>query len=345
MGMHAMSFKEGLFTGSAPVVSGGLQRGLWMSAALLLPLLGVSRPATASLVWQGLALIFGMVGSRVVWAAACQRPREGLAAIFPGQGGGPADPARRRRLPLVTLAFIMTSVALSLALPGTVIDRLCGLHFHHPGLGDLIRVTATHALLHEGYGPLFAAAALLGLAGFYLESREGALRTLGVLLMGSFVTGLIGLNHLLPQGAFSDAGPHLLRYLPAGGTGATAAILGVGTLRRRSGCHAEGDTTGAAAGVCRAIDFLWPLLTALVFLGAFSGYTMPITGPTGMAGYWGLVGGFLSGLALALIWRALEENDMRGETCSPDASARPALSGAERHSAWPCRERLAADGA
>lgn len=345
MGKRAISFKGGLLAKSAPGVSGGLQRRLWMAAALLLPLLGASRPAAASLAWQGLAAVLGIAAGAAARAAALQRRRNGFTAIFPGQGTGPAAPDHRRRFPLGTPAFIMTGVVLSLALPGTTVDRLCGLRFDDPGLGDLIRVTAAHALLHDTYGTLFVNAVLLGLPGCYLESRLGTLRTLGVLLMGSCVAGLVGLNLLLPQVVLPDAGSHVLRYPPAGGAGAAAALLGFGALPGHLGRNAGRARFGTAAGRCRAMDILWPLLTALVFGGAFSGHTMPVTGPTPMAGYGGLVGGFLSGLALALIWRALEENDMRGETCSPDASARPALSGAERHSAWPCRERLAADGA
>jgi len=300
----------------------------------------VRRPVTASLVWQGLAVVFGMVGGAVVWAAARQRRREGFAAVLPGQSGGPADPGRRLRLPLVTSAFVMTSVVLSLALPGTVIDRLCGLHLDHTGSEDLIRIVATHALLHDTYGPLFVNAALVGLSGSCMEYRLGTLRTLGAMLMGSFVAGLIGLNLLLPQTALTDASAHLLHYPPAGGAGAAAALLGSGALQRHPGRDAGRALFGAAAGRCRAMDILWSLLTALLFGGVFSGYTMPVTGLSGMAGYWGLVGGFLSGLVLGLIWRVLEENDMRGETCPADASVLPAPTGTGRNSAWHCRGAL-----
>ena len=311
MEMHAMSFKKVVVAKSAVGICGNPQRCLWMAAALLLPLLlGVRRPAVASLVWQGLAAVFGIAGCAVVWAAARQGRWVGFADSPPGQVTGLVDPGHRKRVPLVTLVFVAAIVILTLALPHAATDRLCGLRLDDPGLGGLIRVTAARTLLHDTYGRLAVDALLLGLLGLYLEPRLGALRTLTLFFMGSFVAGLIGLNFLLPQVAVPGGGMVLLPYPPAGGTGAVAALLGVGSLGWNPGRDAGKTLVEKGPRCCGIMDILWPLLTTLVFWGPFSGHTMPITGPGGMAGYGGQVGGFLSGLAMALILRTMGENDI-----------------------------------
>ena len=315
-----------------------------MAVALLLPLLfGDRRMAMASLVWPGLAILLGMVGCAVVWTSARQRRRGRCEAILPEKDDKPADRSHGQRLPLMTLTFIGVSMLLTLVLPNAVIDRLCGLRFGDPGLGDLIRVTAAGSLLHDTYGRLFVNTVLLGFLGVYLESGLGGRRTLTVLFMGSFMASLLSLNFVLPQGAASEGDPYLLRLPPAGGTGAAAALLGFGAWGGNSCRDAEDEHSGVAPLFGRVVDRLWPLLTALIFWGTFSGHTMPITGPSGMAGYWGQVGAFSSGLTMALIWRTLEESEVEGTACPGRTSSRPAAPGAGRDAGLHCREGLAAD--
>ena len=317
MRMHAMSFKGVVWSRSALGFRSGPQRLLRMAAALLMPLLfGVRRPAVASLVWPAMVTVFVSVGCAVVWAAARQEGQERFAVIPTGQDAGPADPDPHKRFPLVTLCFIATSVLLCLTLPESVADRLCALNLADPALGDLIRVTAAHTLLHGTYDRLFVNTIFLGLLGCYLEPRLGALRTLTLFVMGSFVAGLIGMNLLLPQVVMPGGGLAFLRYPPAGGTGAVAALLGVGSLGWNPGRNAGKTLVEKGPRFCGVMDILWPLLTALVFWGPFSGHTMPITGPGGMAGYWGQAGGFLGGLAMALILQTMGENDIERGTPS-----------------------------
>jgi membrane associated rhomboid family serine protease len=312
MGMRVTAIKGVFLRWAAFGFCGGPQR-LWMAVALLLPLLfGDRRPALASLVWPGMAALWGVAGCAVLWTAACQKRRDRCEAIPPGKGAKPADRGYRKRLPVATLTFIVVCILLTFVLPDAATDHLCGLHFDDPGLADLIRVVAARSFLHDTYGRLFVNAVLLGLLGGYLEPGLGGRRTLMVLFMGSFVAGLLSLNLVLPQGATSEVGPYLLRYPPAGGTGAAAALLGFGARGGNPVRDAEGGYPGVEPLFCRAMDFFWPLLTALVFWGPFSGHTMPITGPSGMAGYWGQAGAFSSGLTMALIWRTLDENDLVG---------------------------------
>ncbi len=346
MRMHAMSLKGVVWSRSALGFWGSPQRLLWMAAALLLPLLfGVRRPAVASLVWPAMVTVFALVGCAVGWAAARQEGQERFAVIPTGQDTGPADPDHHKRFPLVTLCFIAASVLLCLTLPESAADRLCALNLADPVLGDLIRVTAAHTLLHGTYDRLFVDTIFLGLLGCYLEPRLGALRTLTLFFMGSFVAGLIGLNFLLPQVAVPGGGLGLLPYPPAGGTGAVAALLGVGSLGWNPGRDAGKTLVEKGPRCCGIMDILWPLLTTLVFWGPFSGHTMPITGPGGMAGYWGQVGGFLSGLTMALILQTMGENDIdRGTPSAASCALVPVVAARPDKRAAPfgkLRDRLA----
>jgi membrane associated rhomboid family serine protease len=267
--------------------------------------------------------VFALVGCAVGWAAARQEGQERFAVIPTGQDTGPADPDHHKRFPLVTLCFIAASVLLCLTLPET----------------------AAHTLLHGTYDRLFVDTIFLGLLGCYLEPRLGALRTLTLFFMGSFVAGLIGLNFLLPQVAVPGGGLGLLRYPPAGGTGAVAALLGVGSLGWNPGRDAGKTLVEKGPRCCGIMDILWPLLTTLVFWGPFSGHTMPITGPGGMAGYGGQVGGFLSGLAMALILRTMGENDIdRGTPSAASCALVPVVAARPDKRAAPfgkLRDRLA----
>jgi membrane associated rhomboid family serine protease len=317
-----------------------------MGAALLLPPLIVNgRSVFASQVWQVLAAVFGMVGCAVVWCTARRRPRDKFKAAPKGQGTGPAGVGQAKQLPLVTLTFVTCSVLLFLALPEAALNDLCSLRLDDPGLTDLIRLSVARAVLHDTFGHLFGNAILLGLLGYFLESRLGALRTLGVLFMGSFVAGLIGLNFLLSQVALPDGGPYLLRYPPAGGTGAVAALLGCGTLGWLGGGDMDHVFTGAGPMFRRLMHLWWPLLAALAFWGTFSGHTMPVTGPAGMAGYWGQVGGFLSGLAIALVFMILTENTIDQAARPWTASVLPCATGVKRDDELTRGNPLAADWA
>ena len=331
MGMRVTAIKGVLLRRAVLGVCGDPQRGLWMAVALLLPLMfGGRRTAVASLAWPGLVALLGMTGCAVVWTAARQRRRGRCEAIPQGKGAKPADRNHGKRPPLMTLTFIGVSILLTLVLPDAVTDRLCGLGFDDPGLGDLIRVAAARSLLHDTYGRLFVNAVLLGVLGGYLEPGLGGRRTLTVLSMGSFVASLLSLNLVLPQGAAFEGDAYLLRYPPAGGTGAAAALLGFGAWDGNPWRGVPGGYSGGAPLFCRTMHRLWPLLTALAFWGTFSGHTMPITGPAGMAGYWGQAGAFSCGLAMALIWRTLEENDVLGMACPGPTPSGPAAPGAGR---------------
>jgi membrane associated rhomboid family serine protease len=284
-----------------------------MSAALLLPLLlGTGRPAVASLVWEGLAAVLGIGGCAVIWGAVRQGQHLQSGTISAEKDTGRVGLNPSMRVPLVTLGFIVLTVFLSLALPEAAIDRLCGLRFDDPGLERLIRITAARSLLHDTVRRMIVNTVLLGLLGLYMEHRLGALRTLMLILMGSFIAGLIGLNLVLPQAALSDGDAYLLHYPPAGGTGAAAALLGFGIRGWNPGLNEGKISFGASGRIFKAMDTLWPLLTALVFWGPFSGHTMPLTGSSGMAGYWGQAGGFLGGMALALVLRTIEEHESHG---------------------------------
>ena len=192
MGMHGMSFQKLSSKGRASGREGGSQTyRLSMAAALLLPLFGAGRPALASLIWLALAVVLAMVGCAVIWCTVRQRGRGRHATNLPEKDAGPASLDQRKQIPLVTLGFIILSVLLSLALPETAVAQLCGLRFDAPDLGRLIQITAARSLLHDANGRLIVNAVLLGLLGLYMEHRLGALRTLAVIVMGSFITGLM----------------------------------------------------------------------------------------------------------------------------------------------------------
>lgn len=295
--------------GSVGSGAGALYWGTLAAALLLPPVIGHGLPAAAGLVWQGLAAAAGLTGCGAVYQAARRKQR------IPSGG-------RRRQFPRVTMGVIAAGALLFLLLPEAAVDRLSGLNLDEAGLADLIRLTAVRSLLHDSFGHLLANALLLGLLGYRLEPALGAGRTLAVLVLGSCVASLTGLNLLLSQVEVHNGAGRLLHYPPAGGTGALAAFLGLAAAGLRYGRPKAADS-GADFPFSGLDGALAPLLTGLLFMGVFSGHTVPLTGNDAMAGYWGQVGGYLGGLATAGAMRTLESAANRQSGSTADASATP----------------------
>ena len=210
--------------------------------------------------------------------------------------------------PVITSILIAANTLLFFATPGDMIDRLCSLPLEDFGLPHLILTTTASALFHLNFGHLLMNMILLGIFGVLLEPRLTPGQYLATILMGSVLSSLISLNLLVSQVNLFDASIKLFRHPPAGASGAIAGLMGLFVLRCGASWRSVSRSIRRHPLVLFPVPVSAVVLIGLFYIIDFTGNAAPADGLTGTADFWGHVGGFLSGLVLALVF-ALQDED------------------------------------
>ena len=214
--------------------------------------------------------------------------------------------------PVVTISLIVVNTLLFLFTPEEVVDWLCFL----PYSGDLsvphvLLTTVTCAFFHGDFGHLFGNMVFLWAFGATLESRLGTERYLAAYFLCSIISSLICLNLLIIQVMVYDEPLLLLQYWSIGASGVISGLMGLFVIR----CY--------FARLSFSLPILFnPLfsvpvrINGILLIGFFfakdlAGSAEQMVDATVMIDYWGHVGGFLGGIALALAFRL--QDDGAGE--------------------------------
>ncbi|MBC2732801.1 MAG: rhomboid family intramembrane serine protease [Desulfobacteraceae bacterium] len=289
--------------------------------AVVLPvLIGLFEPEAIRLVWQCFywaafysvpVIIFGVV---YMWAHS----DEGFLAVL-GKFVRPVPAGmiynsdlKKAGTPAVTISLIVANTLLFLLTPEEVVDWLCFL----PYSGDLsvphvLLTTVTCAFFHSDFGHLFGNMVFLWAFGATLESRLGTGRYLAAYFLCSIISSLICLNLLVIQVMVYDEPLLLLQYWSIGASGVISGLMGLFVIR----CYFA------------RLSFSLPILfnpifsvpvriNGIILIGFFfakdlAGSVEQMADIEGMIDYWGHVGGFLGGIALALVFRL--QDDGAGE--------------------------------
>jgi membrane associated rhomboid family serine protease len=210
--------------------------------------------------------------------------------------------------PAITAIMIAVDTILFFSMPEDRFDRLCSLPLDDFGLAHLMLTTVASAFLHPDFRHLFINMLFLWVFGALLEPRMAPGQYLAAILLGSVLSSLISLNLMVSQVNLLDAPLKLLRYPPAGASGAVSGLMGLSALRYGAAWRSVRGPIRCHPRFSFAVPITTTVLIGLFFVRDLAGHTAPAVHMAGTANFWGHVGGFLGGLVLALV-RTLRDSD------------------------------------
>jgi len=278
--------------------------------AVALPVaIGFFEPGIIDLVWKLFfftafwsvpIVIFGIV---YTWS----RSEEGfLAALGKFVRPVPAgmiygSDLKQAGTPVVTISLITINTLLFLFTPEWVVDQLCFLPYSDLGVPHVLLTAVTCAFFHGSFGHLFGNMVFLWAFGATLESRLGPKRYLAAYFLCAVISSLVCLNLLVIQVMVFDDPLLLLQYASIGASGVISGLMGIFVIR----CY--------FARLSFSLPILFnPLfsvpvrINGILLIGFFfakdlAGSAEQMVDATVMIDYWAHVGGFLGGVALALV--------------------------------------------
>jgi len=219
-----------------------------------------------------------------------------------------SDSSRRMPLaagfPVITAGMMMVSTIVFFTTPPGTIERICTVALDDFSLPDLVLTTMTRPFLHSGFGDFLANMLLLWVLGAALEPRLGRQRILSVVILNSVIASLVSLNLQLAEIDFLAAPIAVIRCPPDGTSGAIAGLAGLLTMQSGFPGRPVGGSLQSRALFSYGGAISGPLLVGLLSFRDVAGMAQPADG-------WGLAGGFVGGLTLALVFK-LQDKDPDG---------------------------------
>lgn len=288
-----------------------------LSAAVTLPMVtDLFLPAITNLVWQGLGVATCFLVPVVIFEFFCteKRPQDWLASTASQpfwkmlRGTSYGRDRKINRFPVITIIMIAVNTVFFFTIPEDMLDHLFSLPLDDFGLLHLVLTTVAGAFFHLDAGHFFINMFFLWIFGALLEPGIAPGQYLAAVLLGSVLFGLIRLNLLVVQGGLFDASYTLLRYPPAGASGAISGLMGLFALRYGTPWRSTSRPKRCPLSFLFSLPLSVTVLIGLFFIRDFADSALPAAGLTGTAVYWGHVGSFLGGLVLALVF-TLQDDD------------------------------------